>query len=123
MAIISADKDTPYTKLILQICKYDKKAFFPLAISANWLEHPLISKGSLSVSSDKEISDFAGGIYQKVTRLTPALLHWLCHITQRKSKVNIYFGLYMALVEQIWWTGWCHFSFSDLSLGLKVRVR
>lgn len=59
MAIISADKDTSNTKLILQICKYNKKAFFPLAISANWLEHPPISKGSHFVSSDKEIRDSA----------------------------------------------------------------
>lgn len=47
MATASADKDTPNSKLILQICKYNKKAFFPLAISANWLEHPPISKGTL----------------------------------------------------------------------------
>ena len=101
MAIISAGKDAPNTKLNLQICKYNKKAFFPLAISANWLDHPPISKGSLFVSSDKEISDSAGGIYQKVIQLTLALLRWLCHITQRKREVNIYFGLCMALVEQI----------------------
>lgn len=66
MAIASADKDTPNTKLNLQICKYNKKkAFFPLAISASWLEHPPISKGSVFVSSDKEISGSAGGIIRR----------------------------------------------------------
>lgn len=90
------------TLLILSyICKYNKKAFFPLAISANWLEHPPISKGSLFASSDEEISDYAGGIYQNVTQFTLALLHWHCHITQRKSEVNIYIDLCVALVEHI----------------------
>lgn len=91
MAIIGAEKDTHKTKFNRQICKCNKKALFPLAISASWLNNSPISEGSLIVSSDKETSDPAGG--------KSSWLCWFCHVTLTKSDVNIYFGLSIACVE------------------------
>jgi len=62
---------------------------------------PLISGVYVSIFTDKEINDSAENICQKVIQITLALLGWLCHVGQRKSVVNIYFCLCMALVEQM----------------------
>lgn len=60
----------------------------------------LISGVYVSIFTDKEINDSAEMMGQKVIRITLAQLGWLCHVGQRKSVVNVYFGLRMALVEQ-----------------------
>lgn len=62
---------------------------------------PLIPGVYVSIFTDKEINDSAENIGQKVIQITLAQVGWLCHVGQRKSVVNIYFGLCMALVEQM----------------------